>query len=126
MAENHNNYKLFLREEQLDISKEQVKTGEVTVHKEVVTEEKCITIPVTREEIVIEKRIQSEDKKDWVTETIRIPISEERLEVIKHPVLLEDVEIYKNIYQNTKHINISLKKEKAKWTVKGNPKIHVE
>ncbi|KNY28038.1 YsnF/AvaK domain-containing protein [Pseudobacteroides cellulosolvens] len=125
MAENHNNHKLFLREEQLDISKEQVKTGEVIVHKEVVTEDKCITVPVTREEIVIEKRVLAENKKDWLTETIRIPVSEERIEVIKHPVLLEDVEIYQNIYQNTQHIKISLKKEKVKWTVKGNPKIHV-
>ena len=45
---------LQLREEQLDIKKERVQTGEVKVHKEVVEEPKTFTIPIKREEMVIE------------------------------------------------------------------------
>lgn len=98
---------LQLREEQLDISKERIKTGEVSMHKESYTEEKTITVPVVHEELVIEKRILGQE-----AETIRIPIKEERIEIVKHPVALEDVSYYINQYETTKHIEETLKREK--------------
>lgn len=118
--------KLQLHEEQLDITKKRIQTRIVTMHKEVFTEEKTITVSVTREELVIEKRVLDEnspDKMDGHTDIIRIPISEERIEVIKHPVVLEDVKIYKHQFHDTKCIEETLKKEMLHLEIIGNPRI---
>ncbi|NFR59907.1 YsnF/AvaK domain-containing protein, partial [Clostridium botulinum] len=88
--------KMQLREEQIEISKKKIQTGEVSIHKEVLTEEKNITVPVKREELVIENTVcdpQLHDKSDGHTETIRIPIREERIDICKQPVTLEDVSV---------------------------------
>jgi uncharacterized protein (TIGR02271 family) len=118
--------KLQLREERLDISKRRVETGEVTMHKEVFKEEKNIVVPVTREEIVIEKKILEKDarnKNNELTETIRIPVSEESIEVIKHPIIKEDIAVYRQLLQETKHIEEVLKKEKIHIKTTGDPEI---
>ncbi|MTK11548.1 MAG: YsnF/AvaK domain-containing protein, partial [Clostridiaceae bacterium] len=96
-----------LHEEKLDIAKKWIQTGEVNIHEEVLTEEKNITVPVNRKELVIEKK-----GSDGNSEAIRIPISEERVEIIKHPIVLENVEVFKHQYQDIKSIEETLKKEK--------------
>lgn len=108
-----NSSKLQLRKEQLDISKKLVKTGEVTMHKEVIKENKNIVVPITREELIIEKKVLDKEGSNKHTETIRIPISEEHIEVIKHPVIQENVAVYKHQIHETKHIKKTLKREKA-------------
>ncbi|GIM27733.1 hypothetical protein CPJCM30710_03990 [Clostridium polyendosporum] len=118
--------KLQLRKEKLDIVKKWIKTGEVAVHKEAFTVEKNITVPVTREELVIEKKVLNTDSPDQTNnhiETIRIPISEERIEVTKHPVILEDVEIYNHQFQEIEHIKETLKKEKLHVKTTGKSKV---
>src|SRR5260370_40210811 len=49
-----------LREEQLNVEKQRVQKGEVRVHKEVVTEQQRIDVPVSHEEGVIEHLPASE------------------------------------------------------------------
>lgn len=123
-TENHK--KLILREEQLEISKELIQTGSVDVHSEVIKEEKTIVVPVTREELVIEKRtsnVEASHSKNSPTEVIRIPISEERIEVLKHPVILEDVSVYRRQFQETQHIEEILKKEKLHVEILGEAKV---
>jgi len=46
---------LQLKEEKLDITKEWLQSGEVTWHKEVIKEDKTVVVPVSRQELVIEK-----------------------------------------------------------------------
>src|SRR3954451_23890551 len=70
---------LKLREEQLDVSKESVQTGEVEVHKDVVEEQKTVHVPVTHEEVYVERRDVDDATADTTTpigddETIRVPI----------------------------------------------------
>ena len=116
--------KLQLHEEQLDISKIWIQTGEITVRREVVTEIKRIEVPVVREELVIEKKVldaTSLDQQAQHTETIRIPISEERIEIIKHPTALEDISIYKNTFEETIQIDETLKKEILDVNTTGSP-----
>ncbi|MGK3722507.1 YsnF/AvaK domain-containing protein [Priestia megaterium] len=122
----NNSAKLQLHEEKLDISKKWIKTGEVAIHKEVFTEEKTITIPVIHEELIIEKKVLDAENPDQTgehTEIIRIPISEERIEVIKHPTVLEDVAIYKRQFQETKSVTETLKKEKTHMEITGKPEV---
>ncbi|MDQ0201503.1 YsnF/AvaK domain-containing protein [Neobacillus ginsengisoli] len=115
--------KLKLRTEQLDIIKKWVQTGTVTVRKEVIKEEKTIVVPVTREILVIENKIFDSDNINENTKTIQIPISEERIEVIKHPTVLEDIKIYKRQFPKIEHVVTTLKSEKVHVKIIGNAKI---
>ncbi|MCW6075240.1 YsnF/AvaK domain-containing protein [Clostridium sporogenes] len=118
--------KMQLREEQMKISKSKIKTGEVSIHKEVLTEEKNIIVPVKREELVIENTVcdpQFHDKSEGHTETIRIPIKEERIDIKKKPVDLEDVSVSKDQYEEIKHITETLKKEVPHISINGDAKI---
>ena len=44
-----------IREERLQVNKQVVQTGEVIIRKRVITENKTFTVPVTREEVTIER-----------------------------------------------------------------------
>jgi uncharacterized protein (TIGR02271 family) len=104
-----------LREEQLKIYKEWVKTADISVSKETITEEKKITVPVLHEYLVIRKKdltSKAFDGEDTTNDTIRIHISEERFDISKHKITLEDVKISKREFQDIKHIEVTLKKEK--------------
>lgn len=101
---------LQLREEQLDIKKERVQTGEVKVRKKVVEEQKTFTVPIKREEMVIE----AGDKEE-----IRIPLKEEEVEISKHPVQVNEVSITTRQIKETEQIKEKLKKETAHIEVAG-------
>lgn len=109
---------LKLREEQLDVSKERVQTGEVNVHKEVVEEEKTVHVPVTHEEVYVERRAVSDASTDTTTpvgedETIRVPIVEEKVEVTKKPVVTEELVIGKRQATETEQVTEKVQREKA-------------
>lgn len=109
---------LRLREEQLDVSKETVQTGEVEVHKEVVEETQKVNIPVSREEVYVERREVNEvaSGTDSVIddgETIRVPIMEEKVEVTKKPVVTEELVIGKREVTDTEQVVESVKREEA-------------
>ncbi|WP_338471621.1 DUF2382 domain-containing protein [Niallia sp. XMNu-256] len=119
--------KLRLHEERLNVNKERVKTGEMRVDKEVVEENQVLEVPVEREEVYVERRpvednnnIHLEDDvfdktarpfKDG--ETIRVPITEERVEVTKKPVVSEEVVIGKRKTQDTETVRETVLREKA-------------
>ena len=102
---------LQLREEQLDIKKERVQTGEVKVHKEVIEEQKTFTIPIKRQEMVIEVGDEEE---------FRIPLKEEEIEINKHLVQVNEVSVTKRQIQEMKPIKKKLKKEIAHVDVAGD------
>lgn len=114
--------KLLIREEELDILKEQIKTGEVSVHTETINEVKTITVPISKEQLVIEKNMIP-GATDEPSETIRIPLSEEKLEINKHKVLLNEVYIQKHRFQELKHISEVLKKEQVHVEIVGEPAV---
>ena len=55
-----------IREERLNVNKQVVQTGEVIITKRVITENKTFTVPVTREEVTIE-RVPSQQSRPDVT-----------------------------------------------------------
>lgn len=104
---------LQLHKEELRIEKKWVDTTDVKAYKNTYTEVKEIKVPVTYEELVIEKRIQNaKGDTDEDPEIIRIPLSEERIEVTLKPTILEDVEIYKEQIEEVIQLNETLKEEK--------------
>ncbi|WLR53751.1 YsnF/AvaK domain-containing protein [Mesobacillus subterraneus] len=109
---------LRLREEQLDVSKERVQAGEVEVHKEVVEEQQKVNIPVTREEVYVERRDVNETSSGMDAsidddETIRVPIMEEKIEVTKKPVVSEELVIGKREVTAPEQVVESVKHEEA-------------
>lgn len=117
---------LELKEEQLNIAKTWMKTGDVKTHRETVTMEKTFIIPIEREELVIERQfLDSTNRKlkDSPPEIIRIPLNEERVDFTKHRVALEDVSIHKEHIKEIKHFEEILKKEKPNVKITGSPKV---
>jgi uncharacterized protein (TIGR02271 family) len=103
-----------LREEQLSINKMRVRTADVEVHRESVTDEETLTVPVIREELVV--------TKDGV-ETMRIPIRKERVEIRKIPVVLQDVRVYTQQVEAVETVEEMLRKETARIEVTGEADI---
>jgi uncharacterized protein (TIGR02271 family) len=115
--------KTFLvREEKLDIKTKWTETGEINWHKEVLVEEKNFTIPLKREELVIERIFMNADFPDQPhrTETTRIPLKEERVEIKKRAYNLETVDIYKKDVAEKEIIDTILKKEILSEKITGN------
>lgn len=122
-AETVDDGKLRLRQEELDISKDKVETGEVILSKEIVEEQKTIDVPVTHEEVVIERRAidhESSDSPIGAEETIHIPVSEERVEVGKHTVVTGEVSAYKREVEETQHVEETLRREEARVNTTGD------
>jgi len=114
-----------LREERLKVSKTPVQTGEVSVRKEVHTEQKTITVPVEREEVVIERRPVSGHAAtgDIQAEEIRIPVKEEKVHVEKEAVVTEEVSVGKRKVQDTEHVSGTVRKEEVKVEKKGDVEV---
>jgi uncharacterized protein (TIGR02271 family) len=120
---------LELREEQLDVNKQRVQTGEVEVKKDVVDEQKTVNVPVTHEEVYVERR--SVDNTDPGTttpigdaETIHVPIVEEKVEVTKKPVVAEELVIGKKQVTETQQVTENIKREEAKVTKEGDASVN--
>ncbi len=101
---------ILLKEEQINIKKERVKTGEVKVHKEVVEDKKTFTVPIKREDIVIEVGDEEE---------LRIPLKEEEVSISKHPVQLNEVSVTKRKVCDIAQVKETVKKEVADIDVNG-------
>lgn len=125
-----------VREEVLWAHKKLVATGDVVIHKKVITEEKTITVPVTREELVIERRprsgepAQPENEGETMDEmlrgggTLRIVVREEQVSVEKYPVVKEEIFITKRQILETRSISDTLKREEVYLERVGNVNIH--
>lgn len=117
-----------LREEQLDVAKERVQTGEVEVNKEVVEEQKTVHVPVTHEEVYVERQEVGGRTADTTTpigsdETIHVPIVEEKVEVSKKPVVTEELVIGKRQVTETEQVTDNIKREEAKVETEGDAKV---
>ncbi|WP_018663108.1 YsnF/AvaK domain-containing protein [Heyndrickxia acidiproducens] len=108
--------KLDVREEELHVNKKPVKTGEVKVNKEVKTEERNFDVPVQHEEVYVERRPVDENSASEPvdgSETIKVPIVEEQVEVTKKPVKKEEIVIGKHTVNDKEHVSETVKKEEA-------------
>lgn len=111
--------------EVLRVYKERVARGEVTVHKEVVTSQQTLQVPVTREEVVIERHpIEARDAGTGASvgesKEIRIPVSEEQVRVEKKPVVTGEVTIEKRPIEETKNVSDSVRHEELKVDREGD------
>ncbi|WP_172254395.1 YsnF/AvaK domain-containing protein [Saccharibacillus deserti] len=118
--------KLRLHEEQLDVTKNTVRSGEVEVHKEIIEEHKAIDVPVSHEEVIIERRSVNDiptDEPIGRDETIRVPLTEEQVEVNKRNVVTGEVEVHKRDVQETEQVRDTLRREEARVDKNGQVEV---
>ena len=117
--------KIRLREEQLNVEKQRVQSGEVGLHKDVVSEQKTIDVPVSHEEVYIERRPIADGEIDDATpigqdESIRVPVSAEQVNVNKNTVVTGEVAIGKRAVQDTQRVSDTVKREKLNVDQQGD------
>lgn len=106
-------------EEQLNVDKQQEVTGKARLRKYVVTETQQVEVPVTREEVVVERTPISadeaarlDDKSTIGDESIEVPLHEERLVVNKEQVPVERVRVGTEAVTETKTVSDDVRKER--------------
>ena len=108
---------LQLREEELTARTHAVQSGEVKLSKDVVAEQQTLEVPVTREEVTIERHPveprPSERPISETGETIRVPVHEEQVTAEKQAVVYEEVEVGKRAVQATEHVSDTIRREEA-------------
>ena len=107
---------LDLREEELDINTYRVETGDVTLHKDIVEEERSVDVPVSHDQVIIEQRTvdhKPTDEPITADETIHIPVTAEKIDVEKHTVVTGEISAHKRSVQETEQVHEVLRKEVA-------------
>ena len=108
--------------ERLDVSKTETE-GEAKIVKEPVTETKTVEVPVTHEELVVEKHDVTGDSPQQQTpsdepvtseEEIRIPLNDEHVKVTKEPYVKEEVSVKKKPVTETRQVTDEVRSEKVK------------
>jgi uncharacterized protein (TIGR02271 family) len=109
-----------LHEEEVLARTHTEEVGEIRVRKEVVTEERTITVPVTREVVTIERvpatfeSVQPMAKEQiFKDETISMPIREEVIDIEKRPVVSEEIRISKATVQEVHPVSTTVRREVA-------------
>jgi uncharacterized protein (TIGR02271 family) len=101
--------------EVLRVHKDRISAGEVRVRKEVITETQTIEVPVTREELVIERFAGSStapvDGRVGEGSEIRIPLTEEVASADKHTFVREEVAIGKRAVEGVRSVGDTVSHE---------------
>ena len=120
--------RLRLREEQLNVNKQPVQTGEVQLHKNVVEEQKTVNVPVTHEEVYVERRPVTDATADNTPigqgEDIRVPVSQEQVNVNKNTVTTGEVSVGKRTVQGNQQVTDTVRHEEANLEQDGNPRMN--
>jgi len=123
--------RMQLREEELQARKTPVETGRVSLGKEVVEEQRTLEVPVSREEVTIERHPVERRPSDRPidaseSETIRVPVREERVEVEKQPMVYEEVGIGKRQVTETQQVSDTVRREELRTDTQGDPDVRTE
>jgi uncharacterized protein (TIGR02271 family) len=105
-------------EEQLHVGTERVATGRARLRKYVVTEQQTVTVPVSREEVRLEREPITDANvgdalsgPDISEEEHEVILTEERPVVAKETVPVERVRLDKDVVTETETVNESVRKE---------------
>ena len=122
-----NEGEIIRSEEQLNVQKEKVQTGEARLRKYVVTDTETVEVPVTREEVRVERTpISAEEAAnfkgniDESGQEASVTLSEERVNVNKETVPVEKVSLNKEQITETERHTEELRKEQIDTDVDGD------
>ncbi len=105
--------------EVLRVHKDRISRGEVRLRKETITDTQTIQVPVTREELVIERvpvsgEVAAAGTDAFADQEIRIPLSEERASVDKQAVVQEEIHVGKREVGSTQSFDETVRHEQLK------------
>jgi uncharacterized protein (TIGR02271 family) len=105
--------------EVLRVHKERISRGEVRVRKDVISENQTIEVPVTREELVLERVAVSPNTPGSSadigrSQEIRVPLSEDSVRVEKQPVVREEVIVGKREVSDVARVGDSVRHEELR------------
>lgn len=102
-------------EEELIAEKRVREAGEVRVHKDVTTEHRQISVPVTKEEVRVERVPADASAKvgegAFEEGTMSIPVREEEVEIRKRPVVREQVRVSRTARQEERRADADVRRE---------------
>lgn len=113
--DNDNTFRLY--EERLIANKQRQKSGAVSIGKKVETEVANVSVPVEKEKVIIErhdvkdKAIAPESVDFAADEVVNVDVYEETANIEKQAVVREEVNVRKEVEQNTITANETLRKE---------------
>jgi uncharacterized protein (TIGR02271 family) len=96
--------------EVLRVRKEKVSSGDVQVRKEAVTRMETVQVPVTQEHLIVE-RTDGDGRID-PNDSIRVPLSEERVHIDKDTVLREEYKVGKREVTQPQSISGKVRRER--------------
>jgi uncharacterized protein (TIGR02271 family) len=102
------------REERLVVDKDVEQAGEVHVGKHVVEDRQTVDVPVTREEVNIERRSvdrPADGGEAFTDDSIDVPVYEERVEAGKESRVVEELEIDKTAQTGTERVEETVRRE---------------
>jgi uncharacterized protein (TIGR02271 family) len=106
-----------LMEEEIGIEKVARETGHVRIKKTVKTEEKHFNVPVTREDVVIERVSASGEEVApelaFQEETLDLPLHEEEVHVTKRTRVREQIVVHPVVQAVEKEASASVRHEEA-------------
>ena len=111
------NGEIVRSEEQLNVSKDRVETGEVRLRKYVVNETETVEVPVEREEVrVVREPITDADRANYdgniSEQEASVTLSEDRVNVSKESVPVEKVSLEKDTVRDTETVSEDVRKER--------------
>jgi len=111
------NGEIVRSEEQLNVSKDRVETGEVRLRKYVVNETENVEVPVEREEVrVVREPITDADRANYDgnigEQEASVTLSEDRVNVSKESVPVEKVSLEKDTVRDTETVSEDVRKER--------------
>jgi uncharacterized protein (TIGR02271 family) len=115
--------RMTLSEEQLAIGRREHQAGEVEVHKEVETRHVRENVPVTHEEVTVERRPVQEGMSAQARieeDEVRIPVHEEELVVDKRVVPKEELVVRKRQVVENETVEADLRREHAEVRREGD------
>lgn len=101
--------------EVLRVHKDRISRGEVRLRKEIITETQTVQVPVTREELVIERHAVNQNTQAagsiGESQEIRIPLTEERASIDTSTVVREEVSVGKKPVEEVRDLTGEVRHE---------------
>lgn len=123
--------RLQLLEERLQVNKDRYVTGQVQVGKHVETRTENVTVPLEREEIVIERHVVTDARPvsgdvtlGAATETMEVTLEAERAQVSKQAFVTEEVEIGKRTVTEQQTVSETVGREVLDVSQTGQVNLH--
>lgn len=105
-----------LREEELTASVHETAAGAARIHKRVVAEDRVLEVPVTEEQIRVERRVVDRPAETVAADAfeeivIEVPLTQEEVELRKQARVAEEVVVHKEAVQHTEQVRGTVRRE---------------